>query len=159
MWNFQNLIHETPNNCMCIFAYDLSTYICACMICMIFICWTYMRMYDFDFFRYIFGLQCVISSHVYVIYLFTYRMVESDIVLLYIWSCVWGSIEYSGTQCGNYYLIPHRLTALITWKILDSAVKMVTEVLSMHVAPPAIQTVVVPAGVTVLLGLHNPPRS
>jgi hypothetical protein len=31
--------------------------------------------------------------------------------------------------------------------------------LSMHVAPPAIRIVVVPAGVTVLLGLHNPPRS
>jgi hypothetical protein len=27
----------------------------------------------------------------------------------------------------------------------------------MHVAAPAIQIVVVPAGVTVLLGLHNPP--
>jgi hypothetical protein len=29
----------------------------------------------------------------------------------------------------------------------------------MHVAPPAIRIVVVPAGVTVLLGLHNPPHS
>jgi hypothetical protein len=29
----------------------------------------------------------------------------------------------------------------------------------MHVAPLAIQTVVVPARVTVLLGLHNPPHS
>jgi hypothetical protein len=29
----------------------------------------------------------------------------------------------------------------------------------MHAAPPAIQTVVVTAGVTVLLGLHNPPCS
>jgi hypothetical protein len=29
----------------------------------------------------------------------------------------------------------------------------------MHVAPLAIQTVVVPVGVTVLLGLHNLPRS
>jgi hypothetical protein len=29
----------------------------------------------------------------------------------------------------------------------------------MHVAPPAIRIVVVHAGVTVLLGLHNPPRS
>jgi hypothetical protein len=29
----------------------------------------------------------------------------------------------------------------------------------MHVAPLAIRTIVVPAGVTVLLGLHNPPRS
>jgi hypothetical protein len=29
----------------------------------------------------------------------------------------------------------------------------------MHVAPPAIWTVVVPVGVTILLGLHNPPRS
>jgi hypothetical protein len=31
--------------------------------------------------------------------------------------------------------------------------------LSMHVARPSIQFVVVPAGVTVLLGLCNPPRS
>jgi hypothetical protein len=29
----------------------------------------------------------------------------------------------------------------------------------MHVAPPAIRIVVVLVGVTVLLGLHNPPRS
>jgi hypothetical protein len=29
----------------------------------------------------------------------------------------------------------------------------------MHAAPPAIRTVVVPVGVTVLLGLHYPPRS
>jgi hypothetical protein len=31
--------------------------------------------------------------------------------------------------------------------------------LSMHAAPPAIWIVVVPTGVTVLLGLHNPPCS
>jgi hypothetical protein len=29
----------------------------------------------------------------------------------------------------------------------------------MHAAPPAIRTIVVPVGVTVLLGLRNPPRS
>jgi hypothetical protein len=29
----------------------------------------------------------------------------------------------------------------------------------MHVVPPAIRTVVVPTGVTILLGLHNPPHS
>jgi hypothetical protein len=29
----------------------------------------------------------------------------------------------------------------------------------MHVVPPAIRIVVVPVGVIVLLGLHNPPRS
>jgi hypothetical protein len=29
----------------------------------------------------------------------------------------------------------------------------------MHMAPPAIRTVVVPTGVTFLLGLHNPPCS
>jgi hypothetical protein len=29
----------------------------------------------------------------------------------------------------------------------------------MHAVPPAIQIVVIPAGVTVLLGRHNPPRS
>jgi hypothetical protein len=56
-----------------------------------------------------------------------------------------------------YYLIPHRLTALIGWKILDSTADEVSEALSMHVAPLAIRIVVVPARVTVLLGLHNPP--
>jgi hypothetical protein len=80
-------------------------------------------------------------------------------VLSYIQSHVRGSIEYSVTQCGNYYLIPQRLTALIVRKILDSVVDEVSEALSMHVAPPAIWIVVVPIGVTVLLMLHNPPRS
>jgi hypothetical protein len=80
-------------------------------------------------------------------------------VLSYIRSRVGGSIEYSGTQCGNYYLISQRLTALIRRKILDSAVDVVSEALSIHIAPPAMWTVVVPVGVTVLLGLHNPPRS
>jgi hypothetical protein len=68
-------------------------------------------------------------------------------------------IEYSGARCGAYYLIPRRLTTLIRWKILDSVVDKVLEALSTHVAPLAIQIVVVPAEVTVLLGLHNPPRS
>jgi hypothetical protein len=44
---------------------------------------------------------------------------------------------------------------LIGRKILDSAVNEVLEALSVHVAPPAIQIVVVPAGVTVLLGPVN----
>jgi hypothetical protein len=44
-------------------------------------------------------------------------------------------------------------------KILDSAVDVVSEALSMHVVPPAIRIVVVPTGVTVLLGLRKPPRS
>jgi hypothetical protein len=81
------------------------------------------------------------------------------LVLSYIRSHVSGSIEYSGTQCGDYYLIPRRLSSLIRQKILDSAVDEVSEALSMHVVPPAIRIVVVPVGVTVLLGLHNKPRS
>jgi hypothetical protein len=80
-------------------------------------------------------------------------------VLSYIQSRVCGSIEYSGIWCGNYYLIPQRLTALIKRKILDSAINVVSEALSMHVVSPTIQIVVVPAGVIVLLGLCNPPCS
>jgi hypothetical protein len=80
-------------------------------------------------------------------------------VLSYIRSCVGGSIEYSGTRCGDYYLIPQRLTTSIRWKILGSAVNVVSEVLSMHVAHPARRIVLVPAGVTVQLGLCNPPCS
>jgi hypothetical protein len=78
--------------------------------------------------------------------------------LSYIRSRVLGSIEYSGTRCGDYYLIPQRLTTLIMRKILDSAVDVVSEALSMHMVPPSIQTIVVHAGVTVLLGLLNPLR-
>jgi hypothetical protein len=95
----------------------------------------------------------------FVICVFTYRIVELVFVLSYIMSRVWVSIEYSGIRCGDYYLFPRRSTTLIGRKILDSAVDEVSEALSMHVVPPAIRIVVVPAGVIVLLGLHNPPRS
>jgi hypothetical protein len=56
-------------------------------------------------------------------------------------------------------MIPQRLTALIRRKILDSAVDVVSESLSMHVALRAIRIVVVPIGLIVQLGLCNPPRS
>jgi hypothetical protein len=68
-------------------------------------------------------------------------------------------MEYSGTQCVDYYLIPRRLTTLIRWKIQDSAIDVVSEALFMHVVPSAIRIAVVPTGVTFLLGLCNPPRS
>jgi hypothetical protein len=45
------------------------------------------------------------------------------------------------------------------WNVLDIAIDEVSGALSMHAAPAAIWTVVVPAGVTVLLGLRNPPHS
>jgi hypothetical protein len=95
----------------------------------------------------------------YVICAFTNYIVELVFALSYIWSHVWGAIKYSGTQCGDYYLIPWRLTALIRRKILDNTIDEVSEALSMHVVPPAIQIVVVPVGVPVLLGFRNPPRS
>jgi hypothetical protein len=56
-------------------------------------------------------------------------------------------------------LITRRLTALIKWKILDSAVDVVSEILCMHMALWAIGIVVTPVGVIVLLGLYNLPRS
>jgi hypothetical protein len=95
----------------------------------------------------------------YVICAFTYHIVELLFVLSRTRSRVWGSIEHSGTRCGDCYLIPQRLTALIRWKILDIAVDVVSKALFMHVTPLAIRSVVVPTWVTVLLGLHNPTRS
>jgi hypothetical protein len=44
-------------------------------------------------------------------------------------------------------------------KVLDIAINGVLGALSMHAVPPTIRTVVVPAGVTVLLGLQNSPHS
>jgi hypothetical protein len=56
-------------------------------------------------------------------------------------------------------MIPQSLTTLIRRRILDCAVDVVSDALSMHVALPAIWIVVVPVGVTVLLGLCNPLHS
>jgi hypothetical protein len=86
-------------------------------------------------------------------------IVELVFVLSYIRSRVWGSIKYSGTRCGDYSLIPRRLTTLFKQKILDSVIDVVSEALSTHVTPPAIWIIVVPIGVTVLLGLYNSPHS
>jgi hypothetical protein len=46
-----------------------------------------------------------------------------------------------------------------TGKVLDIAINKVLGAMSMHAAPLAIWIVVVPMGVTVLLGLRNPPHS
>jgi hypothetical protein len=43
--------------------------------------------------------------------------------------------------------------------VLDIVIDEVSGALSMHTVPPIIQSVVVPAGVIVLLGLRNPSRS
>jgi hypothetical protein len=44
-------------------------------------------------------------------------------------------------------------------RVLDIAIDEVLGELSMHAMPLTIWIVVVPSGVTILLGLHNPPRS
>jgi hypothetical protein len=44
-------------------------------------------------------------------------------------------------------------------KVLNIVIDEVSGALSMHAAPPTIWTIVVPVGVTVMLGLHNPPCS
>jgi hypothetical protein len=44
-------------------------------------------------------------------------------------------------------------------KVLDIAIDKVLGALSMHTAPQSIRAVVVSVGVTILLGLHNPPHS
>jgi hypothetical protein len=44
-------------------------------------------------------------------------------------------------------------------KVLDIPIDEVSGALPVHAAPLAIRTVVVPAGVTILLGIRNPPHS
>jgi hypothetical protein len=114
--------------------------------------WHYLRVGD---------LPIIISrSFTFLCYLCIYIPYSRIGVCLVIYTvpCL-RTIEYSGIQCGDYYLIPWRLTALIMRKILDSAVDEVSEALFMHVAPLAIQIIVVSMGVTVLLELRNPPCS
>jgi hypothetical protein len=100
-----------------------------------------------------------LSNHFsYVICAFTYHMVESDIVLLYIQSHVWSSMQWDPVWW-LYRSLRGLPCDVQKWKFLDIAIDKVLGALSMHVVPPAIRTTVVPEGVTILLGLRNPPCS
>jgi hypothetical protein len=70
-----------------------------------------------------------------------------------------GSHLRSGTQCGDYTDPSEAFSLRRQRKVLDLAIDEVLGALSMHAAPPTIRIVVVPVGVTVLLGLRNPPHS
>jgi hypothetical protein len=86
-------------------------------------------------------------------------MVESDIVLLYIWSCVWGFIYTVSSVWRLYRPLGGLPCDVRQRKVLDIAIDEVSGALFMHMVPPGLWTIVVPTGVTVLLGLHNPPCS
>jgi hypothetical protein len=65
-----------------------------------------------------------------------------------------------GTRCGDCTDPLRGLSYDVRQrKVLDVAIDEGSGALSMHAVPPAIRTVVVLVRVTVLLGLHNPPRS
>jgi hypothetical protein len=87
-------------------------------------------------------------------------MVESDIVLLYIRSRVWGII----------YAVGHNVATILTprrpfpcdvrqWKVLDIAIDEMLGAMSMQQCPRPYELFVVRKGVTVMSGLHNPPCS
>jgi hypothetical protein len=81
-----------------------------------------------------------ITSH--VICAFTYRMVESDIVLLYIRSRVLGIMYVVGPSVVIVQTPQRPFPCDIRQqKVLDIAIDEVSAVLSMHVAPPSIQIV------------------
>jgi hypothetical protein len=52
------------------------------------------------------------------------------------------TIDNSGTQCGNCYSIPQRLSNLIRWELLDFTTDAVSRVLSMLEALPVIRNIV-----------------
>jgi hypothetical protein len=81
-------------------------------------------------------------------------MVESDNVLLYIRSRVWGIFYAVGLS-----VVMVQTARCPPPTVLDIAINEVLGALSMHAASLAIRIVVVPVGVAVLLGLHNPPCS
>jgi hypothetical protein len=79
-------------------------------------------------------------------------------LVVYIVPCL-GDDLCSGTQCGDCVDPSEAISLWRQRKVLDIAIDEVLGASSMHVTPPAIWIVVVPAGVIVLLGLHNPPHS
>jgi hypothetical protein len=69
-------------------------------------------------------------------------MVESDIVLLYIRSCVWGFIYAVGPSVATVQTPRRPIPCHVwQWKVLDIAIDEVSGVLSMHAAPLAIRIV------------------
>jgi hypothetical protein len=64
-------------------------------------------------------------------------MVESDIVLLYIWSYVWGIIYAVGPSVAIVQTLQRPFPCDVRqWKVLDIAINEVSGALSMHAAPP-----------------------
>jgi hypothetical protein len=72
--------------------------------------------------------------------------------------CLWDHL-CSGTQCGDCTDPSKAFSLWWQGKALGVAIDEVSGALSMHTEPPTVRIVVVPTGVTVLLGLHNPPSS
>jgi hypothetical protein len=86
-------------------------------------------------------------------------MVELNIVLLCIRSRVWGSSMQWDPVWQLYRPLGGLPCDVRQRKVLGIAIDEVSGALSTHAVPMAIRTVVVPTRVTVLVGLHNPPRS
>jgi hypothetical protein len=87
-------------------------------------------------------------------------MVESEIVLLYIRSHVWGIIYAVGPSV-VIVQTPRRPFSCDVWqhKVLDIPINEVSGHCLCTRCPQPHGLFVVPAGVTDLLGLHNPPCS
>jgi hypothetical protein len=87
-------------------------------------------------------------------------MAELNIVLLYIWSCVWRIIYTMELSVVNVQT-PRRPFPrdIRQWKVLDIASMRCWGHCLCTWHPWPYGMFVVPVGVTVLLGLHNPPRS
>jgi hypothetical protein len=69
-------------------------------------------------------------------------MVESNIVLLYIRSCVWGIIYAMGPGVATVQTLRRPFPCDVRqWKVLYIAIDEVLGELSMHAAPPAIRIV------------------
>jgi hypothetical protein len=87
-------------------------------------------------------------------------MVESDIVLLYIQSRIWGIIYVVGPTVVNVQTPQRPFPCDVRQrKVLDIAIDKVSgHCLFMRRLRPY-RLFLVPTGVTILLGLHNPPRS
>jgi hypothetical protein len=103
----------------------------------------------------------MVSIHFfYVICSFTYRTLEADIVLLDIWPLVWGPSRAVGSGVVTLTRYLGGLYLYVRWKVLDTAIDVVPGVIVYTWGVVGhTECCVVSIGVTVILGLHNPPHS
>jgi hypothetical protein len=105
-------------------------------------------------------IVCYPFTFLYHLYIYISYNRTGYCLVVYIWSLVWGPSRAVGPGVATVTRYLRGLCLNVRWKVLDIAINVVSEVIVYAWgATDHTEYCVVPAGVTLLLGLHNRTRS